>query len=204
MQKFGKWGINHFGKEIGRVLPACLGNILVFFIVGIWHGAELHFILWGLYNGIVIAVSELLAPQFIKWKEKLHIKDDSKGYYLFCVVRTFVIVNIGWYFDRIVKFSDCMLCFKNTLFNFKISRFAVEMSELMTGVLTTKEIAFVAMAILIVFTHSYLTEKKKDVFGLLSKSPIVIRWGIYYLILILIQFSMSYATKTEAFMYAVF
>ena len=40
MQRLGKWGIRNLGKHVGRVLPACIGNVLVFFIVGIWHGAE--------------------------------------------------------------------------------------------------------------------------------------------------------------------
>ena len=204
MQKLGKWGISHLGKQIGRVLPACLGNILVFFIVGIWHGAELHYILWGLYNGIVIAISEMMAPLFVDWKVKLHIDERTKRYHLFCVLRTFLIVNIGWYFDRIVKFSDCILCFKNTIMNFKVSEFAVHTSELLNGILTKKEILFILLAILLVFVHSYMTEKKKDVFELLSRSPRVVRWGIYYVMLILIQFSMSCAMKTEAFMYAVF
>lgn len=39
--------IKKMGKHIGRVLPAALGNILVFFLVGLWHGAQWNYILWG-------------------------------------------------------------------------------------------------------------------------------------------------------------
>ena len=55
MQKLGKWGNAKFGREIGRLFPGTLGNILVFLIVGIWHGAEAHYVIWGLYNGLVIS-----------------------------------------------------------------------------------------------------------------------------------------------------
>ena len=64
MQKFGKWAKKHLNVHFGRVLPASIANILVFFLVGIWHGSQWHFIFWGLYNGIVIAVSDICAPLF--------------------------------------------------------------------------------------------------------------------------------------------
>ena len=204
MQRLGKWGISHLGKHVGRVLPACLGNILVFFIVGIWHGAQLHFILWGLYNGIVIAVSELLEPVFIKCNAILHIKTESKGFHVFRIVRTFLVVNVGWYFDRIVNFSDCMLCFKNTLMNFRMGAFGEYMTMLMEGVLSLKVLLIVLVAITVVFIHSLLSEKEVDVFDFLSRRHIVVRWGTYYIMLMLIQISMSYVARTEAFMYAVF
>ena len=204
MQRASKWAANHFGKHVGRVFSGCLGNILVFFIVGIWHGAQLHFILWGLYNGVVIALSELLKPVFTKWTAALHIKEEAKGFHVFRVIRTFLVVNIGWYFDRIVDFGDCILCFKNTIFNFGITRFVSSMSVLMTDALSLKVVPIILFAICLVFIHSWLSEKQIDVFDYLSRKNIVVRWGVYYVLLILIQFSMSYATSSEAFMYAVF
>ena len=39
MSKFGKWGKKVFGKKTGRTLPICLANLIVFFVVGVWHGA---------------------------------------------------------------------------------------------------------------------------------------------------------------------
>lgn len=64
MQRFGKWAAKHGGKHLGRVLPAAVANLLVFAVVGIWHGPEIHYLVWGLYNGAVIALSDLLEPAF--------------------------------------------------------------------------------------------------------------------------------------------
>ena len=64
MQNFSKIVAKHGGKYLGKTLPACVANILVFFLVGIWHGAQLHYILWGLYNGIIIALKLL---NFLSW-----------------------------------------------------------------------------------------------------------------------------------------
>ena len=42
MNKFGKWGKKHLGNHLGRTLPICFANLVIFFIVGIWHGADVR------------------------------------------------------------------------------------------------------------------------------------------------------------------
>lgn len=204
MQRLGKWGINHAGKSIGRVLPACLGNILVFFIVGIWHGAEVHYILWGLYNGLVIALAELCDPLFVKLKQMFHIREESRLFHVFRIMRTFIIVNIGWYFDRIVRFGDCVTAFRNTLFHFDLSALGRLMPEMMADTLSTGALLVVVAAIVLVFVHSVLEEKGIEVYALLARHHIVVRWGVYYSMMILIQAAMSFGVRSEAFLYAVF
>ena len=63
-------------------------NILVvWFLTGIWHGASLNFIVWGLYYGLL-----LLAERFI-WKDKLsHLPKFIQHLY------TLFLVLIGWVF----------------------------------------------------------------------------------------------------------
>lgn len=78
------------------------------------------------------------------------------------------------------------------------------MNVLMKDVLSVKVVPVILFAICLVFVHSYLSEKQKDVYAILARTNIVVRWGVYYVLLLLIQFSMSYATSSEAFMYAVF
>lgn len=84
-----------FGKHIGRTLPIALGNILVFFLVGIWHGASWNYMLWGLFYGLLIATSGLLKPLFDRMNQRLHISVKSKSFQLFQILRTFVITCIG-------------------------------------------------------------------------------------------------------------
>ena len=99
MNKLSKWGKKHLGNHLGRTLPICFANLVIFFIVGIWHGAEVRYIAYGLYNGIIIAFSNLCEPIYKKGLEKFHINGDGRGWKIFKIIRTFILVNIGWIFD---------------------------------------------------------------------------------------------------------
>lgn len=63
--------------------------ILVFFICGLWHGANFTFIIWGLWHGLFLVLerigSRFRIPSFPSW---------------FCRVYTLLIVMIGWVFFR--------------------------------------------------------------------------------------------------------
>ncbi len=121
MKRFGKWAGGSLGRHAGRTLPACVANIVVFLLVGIWHGAEFHFVAWGLYNGLVIALSDLLHPAFDRLAARLHVRRESGGYGVFAIVRTFIVVNIGWYFDRITDISQSFSGLYLTVANFQLS-----------------------------------------------------------------------------------
>ena len=60
MLAFGKKAKKIFGKKTGKILPICAANLLIFFVVGVWHGAAWKYIIYGLYNGLIIAASNLL------------------------------------------------------------------------------------------------------------------------------------------------
>ena len=95
MNKLGKYCKIHFGKHVSRVLPVCIANLLVFFLVGVWHGPAWKFIVYGLYNGIIIAAGNLLAPIYTQMARKLHIPAESSPWTAVRILRTFLLVNIS-------------------------------------------------------------------------------------------------------------
>ena len=56
--KLSKAAKKAFGLEFSRALPAALGNILVFLLVGIWHGASWNFLFWGLFYFAFLVVEK--------------------------------------------------------------------------------------------------------------------------------------------------
>ncbi len=100
MTKFSAWSRKTFGKKMGRVVPVALADFIVFFLVGIWHGASWKYVVYGLVNGGIIAFSELMGGTYRNWKKVLHISGKETWYHIFQIVRTYVIVNLRWFYDR--------------------------------------------------------------------------------------------------------
>lgn len=83
-------------KRIGKLgmrLPIYIGSLLTWLGTGIWHGFNQNFIVWGLLNCFVIILSEELTPLYEKFHAKTGLK-EKKGYILFEIVRTFLMMNL--------------------------------------------------------------------------------------------------------------
>ena len=98
--KFGRKCRKVLGDRVGKLIPVFIGQICVFLIIGMWHGAELKYIAYGLYNASIIIAGMLLEPYFVKWLEILHINRDGKAFTLFRIIRTFCIVSFGRIFSN--------------------------------------------------------------------------------------------------------
>lgn len=206
MQNLSKWATNHLGKHFGRTLPACVANIIVFMLVGVWHGPEFHFFVWGLYNGLVIAMSDVLKPLFEKINEKLHVNSKSRPWFFFQIVRTFIIVNIGWYFDRIVDVPKAFAYLRNTFTHFG-NPLMLASKDYVNQILGNisdfqSHIVLITLGSLIIFIVSLLKENKIDVYESIQKKNIAFRWAAYYVPLILIILSLSFSEGDAGFMYA--
>lgn len=85
-------------RTAGQIVAA-VGDLIVFLIVGIWHGAGSKYTGWGLYNGIILAFSAVMEAAYARQKAALRIDEKSKGWRNFCLIRTLIIVTFGWLFD---------------------------------------------------------------------------------------------------------
>ena len=202
MQRFGKWATGHWGKHFGRVLPAAVANLLVFAVVGIWHGPQAHYLVWGLYNGMVIALADLLEPAFKKMNTALHIPTESRTWHIFRILRTFVIVNIGWYFDR-VGLSLGAAYLRNTFVSFRPEALTAEAPAAFAAV-TGPAWGIVAISTVLVFVHSLIAELGREPYTEVQRLPLALRWGLYYLVMFLVTLSFICVTETSGFLYANF
>ncbi|MBR1863725.1 MAG: MBOAT family protein [Ruminococcus sp.] len=107
-QKFSKKLKERFGMKAAKVIPVSIASLITFLVVGVWHGANWKYVAFGVWNGGIIMVSTLLESSFTRWKQKLKIKDDSRIFNAFRVLRTFIIVLIGYYFDIADSFKSAM------------------------------------------------------------------------------------------------
>ncbi len=113
--KLGKFTRKHIKGKLGKIIPTSLATFIIYFVIGIWHGANWRYVAFGFWNGTIITLSLLLAPQFLRWKQALHIKDQSKGWHLFQLVRTNLLVFLGRYITRAPRFLTAVWMMKETL-----------------------------------------------------------------------------------------
>ena len=98
-----QWGrkLRKKGKpRPAKLLPALLGLAAVWPLTGLWHGATWNFLLWGLLNGVAIALSLATEPWQQKVLARLHIRPESRGFQAFQVVRTFLLLTLIRAFSR--------------------------------------------------------------------------------------------------------
>ncbi|MEG1958145.1 MAG: MBOAT family O-acyltransferase [Lachnospiraceae bacterium] len=202
MNRFGKKTKKIFGKKTGRVIPVALANVVVFLIVGVWHGAAWKYIAYGLYNGLIIAISNLIAPLYKKGFAISHINEKSRIWKLFQILRTFILVNISWYFDMAVSLTAAFVMMKNTVKNFTFSTLT-DGSLLMLG-LDKKDYVILILGCLVWFVISFLQEKGVSIRESVGAKPLVLRWGLYIALLFSIPAFGYVMVTTGGFIYAQF
>ena len=203
MGKFGKWGKKVFGKKIGRTLPICVANLIVFFVVGVWHGAAWKYIVYGMYNGIIIAFSGLMAENYRKLKKKLHISGKETWYYLFTVIRTFVLVVISMYFDRADSVRQAFHMMKQSITQFAPAQLLLIPAGKQGTSFTPYALVIIAVGCVILFVISLLQERGVKIRESLARLPLPVTVAIYFCMLISIGLFGSTAVA-RGFIYAQF
>ena len=85
-------------KKWATSLLSVIALLSVWICMGLWHGASLSFLIYGLYHGGIIILSSLLDGFYKKIRRKLGINGQSFAYKAFCTSRTFILVCFGYVF----------------------------------------------------------------------------------------------------------
>ncbi len=78
------------GNRKGKVRTA-LNRIAVFFLTGLWHGADFTYIVWGMWHGLLMMFEQVTNLE--KWAKKPFLKPFFHLYTLLAVCLGFVVFN---------------------------------------------------------------------------------------------------------------
>lgn len=170
-----KFGTTKVGAHIAKVLPTSFASLVVFFLVGVWHGANWKYVAFGIWNGGVIMLSTLLEPAFARMTKALRINPKNWLFVLFQMARTFVIVAIGYVFDVAPDFAESMRTFRLMLTNQNFHQGKLEIYGL--GV-TKYEYVFVGICSLFLLLVSIIQERHPDTSlrVMLDRKPFILRY----------------------------
>ena len=172
------------GKHYGPLLASAVALFCVWFCNGLWHGAAWSFIFFGMYHFGLILLGKIFEPQSNWITEKLHINRENPIFKGYQIVRTTILVFIGELFFRANSLTAGFEMFGKMFTNFTFKSFA-DGTILKLG-MDIHDFIIIGIFTIVVFIISILHEKNISVREQISKKNIVIRWTIYYAIIIAI------------------
>ncbi len=85
-----------------------LNVLIVFAVSGLWHGAALTFLAWGLLNGLYQVAGEATKPWRDGVRRRLHLRDDGAATALMQVAITFALFSLSMVFFKAGSLSNAL------------------------------------------------------------------------------------------------
>ena len=164
--------------------------IIVFLVSGLWHGANLTFVFWGVLNGIYQVIGDLIKNTKKSIFSSKLLRDKDVLSRILQTVITFILISFTWIFFRansIYEAFEIIGCIGKS-FSY-VNLFDGTIWSVGLGV-KNMLIALFAVAILI-FADVICEKRNCEIYNILDKVKAPIRWATYYLLILLILFSMN-------------
>ena len=182
LKKLTTKGRKKLGKHYGPLLASSIALFCVWISNGLWHGAAWSFIFFGMYHFGLILLGNIMEPVVKFVTEKLHINRECWPYRIFQIVRTTCLVFIGELFFRAKGLKAGLIMLKTIFTNFTFASFA-DGTFLKLGI-DAHDFIIVAVFVVIVFITSIMKEKNINIREKIASKNIVIRWTLYYALIL--------------------
>lgn len=171
-----------------------LNIMIVFALSGIWHGATMNFLIWGLLFGTYQVLGYAAAPVKEKCTRLFFLEGRDKLRRFLCIAWTYSLVSITWIFFRTEKTADALDIIRRTFTGYKITQLTDgTVAGLGLGVMN---LIFAVIALAVLALVDITCERKNcEVYSLLDRTPVILRWGVYYLVFTMIIFSCNLSTQ---------
>ncbi|MBN1185295.1 MAG: MBOAT family protein [Bacteroidales bacterium] len=152
-----------------------LSLMITFMVAGLWHGATLTFILWGLLQGIFLSMDTLTVKRRTSLERRYKL--SKKAWYIIAgIIITFLMFASSLLISRLPDLGSVILIYKKILFSGGTPYIDV----------TTLTAALIGLAIILFkdFKDEYFPER---IYFFNSRS-IIVRYSSYMLILFMILY----------------
>ena len=165
---------------IAKLVPVAFSLLFVWLGNGIWHGAGLKYVVYGLYYYVIMMLGKFLEPLFKKLIKLLKINVKAWSYSLFQMLRTFVIVCGGMLIFRADSLHSAKTMFRS-IFNIRNNLEIIFNGQaFLLGGITGKDIVVLVISIAIFVLTSILREHKVSLRDEFEKQNLVFRWIVLY------------------------
>lgn len=190
-----------FGKKKGKKISACFAMLILWLVMGIWHGNSWKYVVGeGLWFWLVIVLGQILEEPMRTLTERLHIRTESIIWKTFQRIRTFLIFTVGQLFFRANSLMDSFARISNSVIHFgksiSLSYIKFIADDLRNSTIPwemgarTGEISLIIAMILLVYVDIQ-TNRGVDIQLKLKTMPTPLRWAVYYCAVLLIFISFN-------------
>lgn len=160
-----------------------LNMFIVFLVSGLWHGANWTFVIWGALHGIYLIIEQITRKHKKRLAKTIGLTKHKYIYRSLDILKTFILVNIGWIFFRANTVSDAFLIIKNIFTNFSLNIYKINLGGIggLNGII-------LCVALILFMELVHMTQSRMPILFTLNKLPKWVRWSIYYIIIYLIFF----------------
>lgn len=175
-----------FGSYAGKIVPSVAAPMVVFFLIGIWHGITWQYIVNGLYNAIIISSSVALAPVYAKLAEKLRINTEAFSFRLFQIIRTFAVLCVSRIIVKAPSLRDALRMIKALFTSVDLDFFLGNNKDIFDYGVSEKQMFILFIAVLVLLVVGILRENGMKIRETLAKQNLVFRWLMVILLLVFV------------------
>ena len=186
------------GKELGRKIPTFFAMLILWILIGTWHGAQMNYIFSvGLLQFIYIIGGELFQPIANRIKKLLHIGSNNIILRIIQSIRVTVLMMFAWVFFFSRGFSDAFGIVKQL---FQGGFFQVDIMQMITngfnmGALNRTVIYFLPAVLIIMLALDLLHERGIHIREALDRKFFLIRLCVYVGMLVVLLVFGAYGTQ---------
>lgn len=195
-----------YGTYAGKLVPSVAAPMVVFFLIGIWHGITKQYITNGVYNALLISSSVAMAPVFTKITQKLHINTETFSFRVFQMVRTFLLLCISRIIVKAPSLGHAAAMIKAMFTDINLGFFFGSEGEMFKLGVGKNDMTLLFFAIMVLVVVSVLQENGMKIRETLAKQNILFRWLIMLLLIMAIVVFGTYgpAYSAKSFIYGAF
>ena len=189
-------------ETLGKRIPIYIPMFFVWALTGMWHGSQMRYVIWGLFNFVFIVLGTELEPVSKHITSRLQL--DERGFMMraYRVTKTFALMSFLRLFDintdAAEAFRAFRLCFVGWR-SFDITKVFEELS------LPREDFIVAVIAVMILFVFG-LIQRKGSVRTRIFSYPVPVQWVILSVLVALVSVFGYYGPGYDAgsFIYGAF
>ena len=179
MMRLSKFLKKHNCKWLAKVTGPFIALFVVWLCNGLWHGANILFILYGMYYFMLMIIEILLEKPWKLFLNYFKLTDSSIIVIIFRFIKLLIIVCYGEMMCRVSGFSELIVMTKSIFINFNIN----QLLSMITNIpLLISDWVIILVGMLIIFIISLYKEHKVDLQVKFDSLNTWKRWGILYIL----------------------